>query len=263
MGGNQQWLDYFTPCAVTYECIGGSMFQKFSVLLVFALTAALVANMITSMPGSASSSGSGANVIESQAEVQRVGVVVAYIPGQSITIVDQDGNPFTFELASPLKILPSFRANMLAPGAFVTIIAPNNVSGGKHIAVGIVIHPGVPAGFPIPTLTFTPLPTETSTATPTPFLASPSPTETSTATPTPFVASPSPTVNSTATATSTETATSTSTETATPTAASTATDTATPTPAGGAAPSSQTIPSPITALIDSLLSILRQIFSSS
>jgi hypothetical protein len=258
---NKSWLKHFTLCAVTHEPLGGSMYKKFSILLVFALAAALVANMITSMSGSASSSGSSANVFESQAEVQRVGVVVAYISGQSITIVDRDGNQFTFELASPLKIVPAFRASLLAPGAFVTIIAPNNVPGGKQIAVGIVVHPGVPSGFPVPTLTFTPLPTETST--PTPFVATPALTETLTPTPTPFGASPSPTETFTATATTTETVTSTSTSTATETTTATSTSTATPTPAGGATTSSPATQSPITALIDSLMSLLLQIFSSS
>ncbi|HXQ35392.1 MAG TPA: hypothetical protein VN843_15345, partial [Anaerolineales bacterium] len=91
--------------------------------------------------------GSSALVIGLKPEVQRVGVVVAYSPGQSITIVDRRGNQYTFELASPLKIVPRHRADLLAPGAFVTIIAPNNVPGGKHIAVGIVIHPSIPPGF--------------------------------------------------------------------------------------------------------------------
>ncbi len=182
------------------------MYKKFSVLLVFALAAALVGNMITSMTGSASPASSSEKEIQLQAEVQRVGIVVTYIPEQSITIVDQDGNPFTFELASPLKIVPEFRASMLATGAFVTIIAPNNVPGGKQIAEGIVIHPDIPNGFPIPTQTFTPSPTETPTATPTE--ATPSETVTPTGTQirstqsvtqttTPFGATPSPTKTST------------------------------------------------------------------
>lgn len=120
-------------------------------------------NMTTSIPGSASSSGSSENVIQLIPEVQRVGVVVAYSPGQSITIVDRHSNQFTFELASPLKIVPAHRAGMLARGTFVTIIAPNNVPGGKQIAVGIVIHPGVPRGFLAPSPTFTPVPSETPT----------------------------------------------------------------------------------------------------
>jgi hypothetical protein len=127
-------------------------------------------NMTTSMTGNTSSSGSSENVVQLKPEVQRVGVVVAYSPGQSITIADRHGNEFTFELASPLKIVPAHRANLLGPGAFVTIIAPNNVPGGKHIAVGIVIHRGVPGGFVAPPVTVSPVPpgpTETPTPTPT------------------------------------------------------------------------------------------------
>jgi hypothetical protein len=108
---------------------------------------AAAGNMITSVTDSASSLGSSENVVGLRPEVRRVGVVVAYSPGQSITIADRQGNEFTFELASLLKIVPAHRADLLAVGAFVTIIAPNNVPNGKHIAVGIVIHRGVPPGF--------------------------------------------------------------------------------------------------------------------
>lgn len=125
-------------------------------------------------------------------EVQRVGLVLAYTPGESITILDKDGNEFTFELASQIKIVPAQRADMLGVGAYVTIIAPNNVPNDKHIAVGIVIHPKAPSGFPIPTATFTPLPTETLTPTETPTSTEPL-TETATATET---ATPTPTAES-------------------------------------------------------------------
>lgn len=107
-------------------------------------------------------------------EVRRVGLVVAYHPGDSITIVDRRGTEFPFELGSPLRIVPRSRANRLRPGAFVTVIAPNNVTGGKHIAVGIVIHPSVPPGFPVPPVPSTPEPppppgpTEPPTVTPPP-----------------------------------------------------------------------------------------------
>jgi hypothetical protein len=115
----------------------------------------LVMLVATSVPVPVAA-GSSENVIRFAPEVRRVGVVVAYIPGQSITIADRQGNQFAFELASPLKIVPAHRANLLGPGAFVTIIAPNNVPNGKHIAVGIVIHRGVPPGLAGPSAGPTP-----------------------------------------------------------------------------------------------------------
>ena len=116
-------------------------------------------------------------------EVRRVGLVVAYHPGDSITIVDRQGTDYTFQLDSPLRIVPASRANRLRPGAFVTVIAPNNVPDGKHTAVGIVIHPNVPPGFPVPPTPSTPEP-------PTP----PGPTEPPTVTPTsgPSIVYPEP-----------------------------------------------------------------------
>jgi hypothetical protein len=86
----------------------------------------------------------------SNAQVQRVGIVVAYTEGQSITILGRDGDLSTFTLASPLKINPAKRADKLAPGAFVTVIAPNNDPNNQQVAEGIVVHPGVPTCFPIP-----------------------------------------------------------------------------------------------------------------
>src|SRR5689334_21592319 len=123
--------------------IGGTM-RKITLILVSMLVAALAISM-TNVQASPIS----------DPEVQRVGLVVAYTEGQSITIMDKDGNQFTFTLASPLKIVPADRANMLGPGAYVTIIAPNNVPGGKMIATGIVIHPQPPSSFPISSVTST------------------------------------------------------------------------------------------------------------
>jgi hypothetical protein len=108
-------------------------------------------------PNASGWNGPGANAAQSQASspqqnVRRiVGSVTDYTAGQSITIVDRQGNQFTFDLDSPLKIVPAHRANLLGVGAFVTIIAPNNVPNGKHIAVGIVIHRGAPHSFIAPT----------------------------------------------------------------------------------------------------------------
>lgn len=105
---------------------------------------------IASMSHSVAWSGPGRDLMRLAPEVQRVGIVFAYTPGQSITIVDRDGDPYTFDLASPLRVLPAHRADQLAPGAFVTVISPANDPNNKHIATGIVIHPGVPGDFPIP-----------------------------------------------------------------------------------------------------------------
>jgi hypothetical protein len=154
-------------------------------------------------------------------EVQHVGLVVAYTPDQSITIVDKNGDQFTFTIATPLKIVPAHRADMLGPGAYVTIISSNNVPGGKWIATGVVIHPHAPSSFILPTATVIPTdtPTEVSSETP---VATEVPTETMTATET-------PTAVETSTETATPTAVETSTETVTPTA--TAVETATTTSA--------------------------------
>src|SRR6266498_1136857 len=123
--------------------------------------AAVAAKMSTPMIGPASppvpggngphGNGPSTNAASPQASSQQglrriVGTVTDYSAGQSITIADRLGNEFTFDLASPLKIVPSHRANQLGRGAYVTVIAPNNVPNGKHIAVGIVIHRGVPKG---------------------------------------------------------------------------------------------------------------------
>jgi hypothetical protein len=108
--------DHFTPL---YKWIGGTM-KKLSLFLGVALVFTLLVNLTSAQ--------ASPNL---DPEVRRVGLVVAYTEGQSITIMDKDGNQFTFALASPLKIVPAHRANMLGVGAYVTIIAPNNVPGGK------------------------------------------------------------------------------------------------------------------------------------
>jgi hypothetical protein len=97
-------------------------------------------------------------------EVQRVGLVVDYVPNESISIVDKDGVQYDFTIAPDLKILPADRQTMLGVGAYVTIIAPNKVPGGKSIATGIVIHPKAPDGFKILAAPATPLSKDTPTA---------------------------------------------------------------------------------------------------
>jgi hypothetical protein len=145
-------------------------------------------------------------------EVQRVGLVVAYSPNQSITIVDRDGNEFTFALAPSVKILPKDRVSVLGVGAYVTVIAPNNGTDGQLIATGIVIHPQAPESFAIPSVTSTVVPTET-TATVEP------PTEVVTATST-EAPTEVPTEAATATEVPTEVASATPTAVETPTVAS-------------------------------------------
>jgi hypothetical protein len=115
-------------------------------------------------------------------KVHRVGVVSDYVPGVSITILAHDGNYYSFLLSPDTKILPAARANELAVGRLVTIIARRFFGAGPWPAQGIVVHPaGVPAAFD--TLTPTATPTDTATATPTE-TATATPTDTPTATPT-------------------------------------------------------------------------------
>jgi hypothetical protein len=133
-----------------------------------------------------------------------VGVVVDYVPEQTITIADQQGSRHQYTLSSSLKILPPGRANLLAPGSFVTIIAPNSISNGKQVAVGIVIHPQVPNGWNVPSVSATPLSSANVTVTPTGTLLT---TETVTGT---------PVGTATSTATAVGTVTDTPTATATP-----------------------------------------------
>jgi hypothetical protein len=147
--------------------------------------------------------------------------VVDYLPGQSITIMDQNGTQHQYTISSTVKILPPVRAGNLAVGSFVTIIAPASLSHGKEMAVGIVVHPQVPNGWNVPSLSATPPATATAI-------------ETLTATVTGTVPD---TETATATALDTATATATGTQLATDTATATSTDTptatATATPVGG------------------------------
>lgn len=126
-------------------------------------------------------------------KIHRVGVVMEYIEGESITIENKDGEKFTFIVTDQTKILPEDRANDLKVGSRVTIICPRDVAHGTLTAAGIVVHPeeteeeetGTP---PTATNTETPTPTPTDTPTPTP-TDTPTPTatftETETFTPTP------------------------------------------------------------------------------
>ena len=110
--------------------------RTYKVLLVAALAVALLANLALAQ----------ASPVFAEA-VQRVGLVVDYIPGQSIAVVDQDNIQYQFELTSQLKVLPPELADTLKVGSYVTIIAPNKLPDGKSIAAGIVVHPKTPDGF--------------------------------------------------------------------------------------------------------------------
>lgn len=194
---------------------------------------------------------SPSNTASAAPEVQRVGLVIAYTEGQSITIMDQHGNQFTFELDAHLKIVPADRVDMLAPGAYVTIIAPNNFHEGKSIATGIVIHPHIPEGFPTPIASSTSVPTDTAVPTETML-----PTDVSSETPTALE-----TVEETMTATETPIGNETPAETATSTEGSPEdTPTPTETPAGTSLPQADTH-SAVDALVDWLASIFRQLLS--
>ena len=179
--------------------------KKVKLFVFVALAFALLANQMVAQASS---------ILDSDKE--RVGLVVAYMPGESITIMSRDGSQSTFTIASDVKIVPKHRVDLLGVGSYVTIISPSSADasanpGSVGVATGIVVHPKVPNGFPMPNATETPLPSETPTVAPTETVTEP-PTSTET-------------VTATVTETGTETATETSTEevpAGTPTATETA-----------------------------------------
>ena len=77
-------------------------------------------------------------------KIHRVGIVTEYTAGKSITIKDKKGNIYSFTLNPDSKLLPAERAETLAVGSFVTIIAPRNPARGGVTVKGIVIHPAKP-----------------------------------------------------------------------------------------------------------------------
>lgn len=91
-------------------------------------TGGLVAKFIQIIPGKPS-------------KIHRVGIVTAYSPGESITIRAHDGIEYTFQLTADTKILPAERANQLAVGSLVTLIAPRDLTSTSPTAKGIVVHP--------------------------------------------------------------------------------------------------------------------------
>jgi hypothetical protein len=200
--------------------------RKLNILLIIALAAAMLASFTFGHVSTVSAQ-----------EGPPTGVVLDYLPGQSITIVDQSGTQHQYTISSTLKILPPVRANALAVGSFVTIIAPASLSQGKQMAVGIVVHPHVPEGWNVPSLSATPPATSTADI------------YTSTATGTGIA-------SVTATATETVTGTQPATDTATATETPTLVETATVTPMGGGTDASTH------ALIEWLRSLFQQILTS-
>jgi hypothetical protein len=173
--------------------------------------------------------------------------------------MDRDGAQYTFALAPNLKIVPPQRANMLGMGAYVTIIAPNNVPDGKSIATGIVIHPQAPASFPLPTASFTPLPADTAVPTETAL-----PTEVASETPTETVVV-TETVTATEVPSETPTETPSETPTETPTSEGTVTETATATITETPAVTSlskQDTQATVTSFIEWLASLFRQFLAN-
>jgi len=104
--------------------------RKTNIVLIIALGLALLAGLALNPAGKVFAQ-----------EVPPVGIVVAYTPGVSITIVDQQGNQIEYALDAAVKIEPADGEKSLKVGSYVTIIAPASISKGKQIAVGIVVHP--------------------------------------------------------------------------------------------------------------------------
>lgn len=73
--------------------------------------------------------------------IHRVGVVINYQAGVSITIQAKDMQLYTFLLTETTKILPLERQADLKVGVWVTIISRRDPTGGPLTAQGIVVHP--------------------------------------------------------------------------------------------------------------------------
>jgi hypothetical protein len=232
------------------EYLEGGTMRKLNISMMLSLAIALLAGLIPGQVHPASAQGESP-----------VGVVVSYIPGQSITVADQTGAQHEYMIASNVKILPPGRASSLAVGSFVTIIAPASLSQGKQTAVGIVVHPAVPGGWVVPTMSSTPVATETGVGTET---ATPIGTSvTDTATPVGTLVTETATPVGTL---ATDTATPTETTSATPLATDTATETPTPsmleTPTETPTPSTGGVTISTNTLIDWLASLFRELLTS-
>lgn len=160
--------------------------RKTSIGLVIALVLTLVAGLTLSQVNSASAQGESS-----------VGVVVAYTPGVSITIIDENGNQIEYALDAAVKIDSPDGEKSIKVGSVVTIIAPASISKEKQVAVGVVVHTEkelLPSATPL--VKNTPLPTNPPvTATPK-VGETPTPVESVTATPVDdSTATPPPTEN--------------------------------------------------------------------
>jgi len=133
--------------------------RKTNILPIIAMTLAVLASFAMNPTGKAFAQAS-----------PPVGVVIAYTPGESITILDESGKQHEYMISSTLKIDPATATNSIVVGSFVTIIAPASLSEGKEMAVGIVVHPKIPAGWKTLALSATPAVKDTvkETYTPTP-----------------------------------------------------------------------------------------------
>lgn len=75
-------------------------------------------------------------------KLHRVGEVVAYTPGASITVQNKKGESTTFTITETTVLLPADRADQLKVGSWVTVISPRDPSSsGTPVAMKIVIHP--------------------------------------------------------------------------------------------------------------------------
>jgi hypothetical protein len=128
--------------------------RKTNIVLGIALTLAVLTGLTLNQVSGVSAQGDSP-----------VGLVIVYIPGQTITIVDEKGIQSEYGIDPSVKILPPEKASSLGVGSFVTIIAPASISKGKQTAVGIVIQPDVPKGLKIPGWAATPLVKDTAVST--------------------------------------------------------------------------------------------------
>jgi hypothetical protein len=142
----------------------------------------------------------------------KMGTVTVYAPGTGIMIQDDQGNTTAYFLDPSVRIMPPPRADTLAVGSRVIILAKYDPKSSQWVVFGIMVMPPTAGPKNIPTATPTIIPSETPTMVP-----SETPTE-----------MPSMTPTDTPTLTPTETPTDTPTETPTNTATETPTETATP-----------------------------------
>jgi hypothetical protein len=104
--------------------------RKINLILLLALTFAVLAGLSLHQVSNVSAQGETS-----------MGVVVAYTPGVSITIVDQNGNQVEYALDANVKIESSSSEKFITVGSVVTIVAPASLDKGKQKVVAIMVHP--------------------------------------------------------------------------------------------------------------------------